>query len=107
MTALSGRISAEPIHVGLGAIAAAFAALLIVVLPHAMPQVSRSGSGFFPGDPKAGLQIFIQKGSAHCHSLFGREVEARQPWLVLHLVVQTRQMCWRECGITRPPCGKK
>jgi cytochrome c551/c552 len=70
MTAKSNRKSLKGIFLWLAAAALSAAVGLIVALPHAVAQVSGPGSGFVAGDPKAGMQIFIQKGCAHCHPLF-------------------------------------
>lgn len=56
----------------LSLVGAALAAtvVLMVAPPHTLAQVSGSGSTSVAGDPRAGMQIFIQKGCAHCHPLF-------------------------------------
>lgn len=45
------------------------ASLLLVVQLTA--QVAGQGAYFIPGDPKAGMQIFLSKGCARCHSVLG------------------------------------
>ncbi len=47
-------------------------AVVLVLLPAAV-LLAQSGSGtyFVPGDPKAGMQVFFDKGCARCHSVLG------------------------------------
>lgn len=48
----------------------ALAALLFVV--YAAADLRAQGGGYFiPGDPKAGMQLFFDKGCARCHSVLG------------------------------------
>jgi cytochrome c2 len=70
MTAKSNCKSLKGIFLWLAAAALSAAVGLIVALPQVVAQVSGSGSGVVAGDPKAGMEIFIQKGCAHCHVLF-------------------------------------
>jgi len=70
MTAKSDGNSVKGIILWLAAAALSAAVVLIVALPRAVAQVSGSDSGFVGGDPRAGMQFFIQKGCAHCHPLF-------------------------------------
>ncbi len=44
--------------------------LLAVALPILQAQ-SRGGTYFIPGDPKAGMRVFFDKGCSRCHSVLG------------------------------------
>ncbi len=46
--------------------------LLAALSPAAVAGSEIGGSGYFvPGDPKAGIRIFFDKGCAHCHAVLG------------------------------------
>lgn len=48
------------------AVCAALWLLVVPILP------AQTGGGYFiPGDPKAGMQVFLEKGCSRCHSVLG------------------------------------
>jgi cytochrome c len=46
-------------------------ALLSTVAPLRSAQSAGGGAYFVPGDPKAGIRIFFDKGCGHCHAVLG------------------------------------
>jgi len=52
------------------AIARTFWAGLAMLLA-ALPTAAREGAYFVPGDPKLGMQAFLEKGCVKCHSVLG------------------------------------
>lgn len=46
-------------------------ALLLLFLALAVAARAGDGAYFVPGDPKAGMRIFLEKGCARCHSVLG------------------------------------
>ena len=52
--------------------AAGLAALVVFALALPVLQAQSGGGGYFiPGDPKAGMRVFFDKGCARCHSVLG------------------------------------
>ncbi|MBZ5569239.1 MAG: cytochrome c, partial [Acidobacteriia bacterium] len=52
----------------LAAVAAVAVACVLVVVPL---RAQGGGGNFIPGDPKAGMRSFFDKGCARCHSALG------------------------------------
>jgi mono/diheme cytochrome c family protein len=44
---------------------------LLLLLPSLRAQTAGAGAYFVPGDPKAGMQTFLDKGCTRCHAVLG------------------------------------
>lgn len=71
MTAITERASSEKLGWGPLVVLAAVVAVLLVELSRVSAQAQGPGAYFIPGDAKAGIQTFFEKGCAKCHAVMG------------------------------------
>jgi mono/diheme cytochrome c family protein len=69
MIVIANQVSVEKPRPRTGIVLLTVAALMLLALPRLDAQ--GPGGYFIPGDAKAGIQIFFQKGCAKCHAVLG------------------------------------
>lgn len=71
MIVIARQLSLDRLCMSSGALLLAAMAILILQPKGLSAQALSSGAYFIPGDAKAGIQTFFQKGCAKCHSVLG------------------------------------